>query len=54
MKLFDGWWWWRATPNAKPKIVHVTDNATAIRRVGYTDPIPVSGEFIAQIPPPRV
>ena len=50
----DGYWWWRASKNAKWKIVHVTDGGTAIRRVGYADPIPVSGEFGQKIVMPAL
>lgn len=46
----DGYYWWRAKPNGKWKIVHVTDSGTAIRRVGYEHPIAMSGEFGPMVP----
>lgn len=50
----DGYWWWRASPSAKWKIVHVTDGGTAIRRIGYEHPIPVTGQFGQKITMPQL
>lgn len=52
MKVTDGYWWWRPTPQSKWKLVHVTDGGTKIRRIGYSEPIDLLGEFLQSIPVP--